>query len=421
MAEHIPAALARRIAIAAQGLAEPRPTGPIDRRHLRAVLARIALLQIDSVSVLARAHYLPLFSRLGGYPREMLDAAAWGPRPRALFEYWAHEASLLPLRLQPLLRWRMDRAAAFAGCYGELATFARERSGYVEQVFAAIVGRGALVSSDLEGPRGPGGWWGWSDSKRALEFLFWSGRITTATRRGFERVYDIPERVFPAAILNAPTPSPADAQRELLRMAAAALGVATASDLRDYFRLDPADAKPRLAELVEAGELLEVTVEGWNAPAYLHSPARRPRRVAACALLAPFDPLIWERTRTERLFGFRYRLEIYTPAAKRQHGYYVLPFLLGDRLVARVDLKSSRVTATLLVLAAHAEPHAPEATAEALARELWSMAIWLGLDDVEVRPIGELAAALRAAIKTAARTMPRGNDDLSTDFRDDAP
>ncbi len=421
MAEHIPAALARRIAIAAQGLAEPRPTGPFDRRHLKAVLARIALLQIDSVSVLARAHYLPLFSRLGAYPRTILDTAAWGPRPRVLFEYWAHEASLLPLRAQPLLRWRMQRASAFEGCYGELATFARERSAYVEQVFSTIVTRGPLVSSDLEGPRGPGGWWGWSDAKRALEFLFWAGRITTATRRGFERVYDLPERVLPAAILNAATPSPAEAHRELLRLAAAALGVATASDLRDYFRLDLADANPRIAELVEAGELLNVTVEGWNGPSYLDPLARRPRRVAACALLAPFDPLIWDRSRTERLFGFRYRLEIYTPAAKRQHGYYVLPFLLGDRLVARVDLKSSRATGKLLVLAAHTEPHAPDVTAEALAGELWTMARWLGLDEVEVRAIGDFAGPLRAAIRTAPRTMPRGNDDLRTGFRDDAP
>ncbi len=386
--------MARRIAIAAQGLAEPRPVAPFERRHVRSVLAKIAMLQIDSVSVLARAHYLPLFSRLGPYPRALLDDAAWGPRPRALFEYWAHEASLLPVRLQPLLRWRMERAANFEGCYGELATFARDRSDFVESVRREIAARGPLVSSDLEGPRGVGGWWGWSDAKRALEFLFWSGHVTAATRRGFERVYDLPERVLPAAVLATPTPAPADAHRELLRLAASALGVATASDLRDYFRLDIADAKPRLAELVEAGELREVTVEGWGKPAYLYPAARRPRRVEARALLAPFDPLIWERPRAERLFGFRYRLEIYTPAAKRLHGYYVLPFLLGDRLVARVDLKSDRAGNALLVLAAYAEPHAPQETAAALATELRTMADWLELADVRILPVGDLAARL---------------------------
>jgi uncharacterized protein YcaQ len=399
MPEHISAAAARGIAIAAQGLAEPRPAGRIERRHLRAVVNRLALLQIDSVSVLVRAHYLPLFSRLGPYPRDLLDEAAWGAKPRLMFEYWAHEASLLPVRMQPLLRWRMAQAAAFEGCYGELAAFARERAGYVDRVHAEVAARGPLVSSDLEGPRGAGGWWGWSDAKRALEFLFWSGRLTTATRRGFERVYDLPERVLPAAVLASPTPEPADAHRELLRLAATALGIGTASDLRDYFRLDPADAKPRLAELVEMGELAEVTVEGWGPPAYLHRAARRPRKVEARALLAPFDPLVWERPRAERLFGFRYRLEIYTPAAKRLHGYYVLPFLLGDRLVARVDLKSNRVGGALQVLATHAEPHAPPETAASLGEELRAMASWLGLERVEVASSGDLAARLAAELR----------------------
>jgi len=399
MPDHISAAAARRIALSAQGLAEPRPAGPVARRHVRAVVNRLGLLQIDSVSVLARAHYLPLFSRLGPYSRDLLDEAAWGAKPRMLFEYWAHEASLLPVSMQPLLRWRMRRAAAFEGCYGELAAFARERAGYVDQVHAEVASRGPLVSSDLEGPRGAGGWWGWSDAKRALEFLFWSGRLTTATRRGFERVYDLPERVLPSAVLAAPTPEPAEAHRELLRLAATALGVATASDLRDYFRLDPADAKPRIAELVEMGELTEVTVEGWGPSAYLHRAARRPRKVEARALLAPFDPLVWERPRAERLFGFRYRLEIYTPAAKRQHGYYVLPFLLGDRLVARVDLKANRAAGVLHVLAAHAEPHAPPNTPASLAEELRCMAAWLGLERVEAAPSGDLAARLAAELR----------------------
>jgi uncharacterized protein YcaQ len=395
------AAAARRIAIAAQGLADPcpcapAPTAPVSSRHLRGVVGRLGLLQIDSVSAVARAHYLPLFSRLGAYPRELLDAAAWGGRPRVLFEYWAHEASLLPCAMQPLFRWRMERAAALEGLYGELAAFARERRDYVNRVRAEVAARGPLVSSDLEGPRGPGGWWGWSDAKRALEFLFWTGEVTTATRRGFERVYDLPERVLPAAVLAAPTPAPRDAMRELLRRSARALGIATEADLRDYFRLGIADARPLLPELVESGELLAVSVEGWAQPAYLHREARRPREVDACALLAPFDPLVWERARAERLFGFRYRIEIYTPAEKRVHGYYVLPFLLGERFAARVDLKANRATEELLVLAAHAEPGAPPHTATALAGQLRAMAGWLGLARVTVRPAGDLAPALAA-------------------------
>ena len=254
-----------------------------------------------------------------------------------------------------------------------------------------------MVASALEGTRGAGGWWGWSDAKRALEWLFWAGHVTTATRRGFERVYDLPERVLPAAILAAPTPAPADAHRALLLIAARALGVATLGDLRDYFRLSPAEAKDRAAELVEMGELLPMTVEGWKQPAYVHRAARWPRRVDGCALLCPFDPAVWERTRTERLFDFRYRLEIYTPAHKRQHGYYVLPFLLGDRLVARVDLKSARATSTLHVLAAHAEPHAPPETAERLLGALGLMARWLGLEQVAINPVGDFGPALAGA------------------------
>jgi uncharacterized protein YcaQ len=283
----ISAAAARRIAIAAQGLGEGRPAPEnIGPRHLRAVVGRLGLLQIDSVSVLARAHYLPLFSRLGPYARELLDTAAWGKRPRRMFEYWAHEASLLPVEMQPLFRWRMDRAAALQGLYGELAAFAVARRDFVETVLAEVGARGPLVSGDLEGPRGVGGWWGWSDAKRALELLFWMGRLTTATRRGFERVYDLPERVLPAAVLAVPTPSPREAHRALLALAARALGVASEADLRDYFRLDIADTRPLLAELVEAGELLAVRVAGWAQPAYLHRDARRPRSVAARALLA---------------------------------------------------------------------------------------------------------------------------------------
>lgn len=389
---------ARRIAIAAQGLAEPRPQGPVDRRHLRRVLARIGLLQIDSVNVLARAHYLPLFSRLGPYASTLLETAAWG-KPRSLFEYWAHEASLLPLETWPLLRWRMERANRLEGIYGGLARYMADRRGYAEAILARVAAEGPLVASDIEGTKGGGGWWGWSEAKHALEWLFWAGHITTSTRRGFERLYDLPERVLPPAIMALPTPGPEDAHRELLRLSARALGVATASDLRDYFRLDPDDIKPRLPELVEAGELVPVAVEGWSKVAYVHAEARRPRRVEARALLAPFDPLVWERARTERLFGFRYRIEIYTPAEKRVHGYYVLPFLLGDALVARVDLKADRATSALLVQAAHGEPDAPAGTAEALAAELRDMAAWLGLEKITVKRSGDMAPALSAALR----------------------
>jgi uncharacterized protein YcaQ len=389
---------ARRIALAAQGFSDSRPAGAIDRRHLRRVLARTAVLQIDSVNVLARAHYLPLFSRLGPYPRTLLDQAAWG-KDKLLFEYWAHEASLLPVAMQPLLRWRMTRAERGEGVWGQVRPFARERRPEAEALVARIAAEGPLTASDLKSARGEGGWWGWSDAKSALEWLFWSGRITTARRRAsFERVYDLTERVLPSTVLDAPTPAEPDAHRELLRTAARALGVGTASDIRDYFRLSPSEAEPRLAELVEAGDIVPVRVEGWGRLAFLHHDASRPRRVRTRALLAPFDPLIWERSRTERLFQTRYRIEIYTPAHKRVHGYYVLPFLLNDSLAARVDLKADRAGRRLRVQGAFAEPGAPADMAEQLADELRAMAAWLELEDIQVMERGDLAVALRQAV-----------------------
>jgi uncharacterized protein len=265
-------------------------------------------------------------------------------------------------------------------------------------VLREISDRGPLAASELSnaGER-RGAWWGWNDGKLAVEWLFFAGLVTTATRRGtFERVYDLTERVLPANIVALPTPSAEDAQRELLRLSAQALGVATEFDLRDYFRLGVADTKARLAELVEAGDLLAVEVEGWNRPAYLHPAARQPRKVEARALLAPFDPLIWERDRTHRIFDFFYRIGIYTPIAKRTHGYYVLPFLLGDRLVARVDLKSDRAASTLLVHAAHLEiGHEARDVAGPLRRELRLMADWLGLESVSLPRAGALAKAMR--------------------------
>jgi uncharacterized protein YcaQ len=407
MTEHLSAAVARRIALGAQGFADKRPEAVTDWRRVKPVVARLGLLQIDSVSVSARAHYMPLFSRLGAYPRPLLETAAWG-KPRKLFEYWAHEASLLPLETQPLLRWRMARAAEGRGIYSGLASFAREQPTAIDAVLQRIASEGALSSSDFEAPRGTGGWWGWSDTKRALEFLFWSGRITTATRRGFERVYDLPDRVLPRTIVEMPTPTVEEAHRALLLFSARALGIATAADLRDYFRLSPEDVQPRLAEMVEDGTLLPATVDGWRQPAFLDPAARRPRRIDAAALLSPFDPVVFERSRTERLFGFRYRIEIYVPAEKRVHGYYVLPFLLGDRLAARVDLKADRKASTLTVLSAHAEPLAPPETAQALLTELQRMASWLGLDRLSVLPAGDFGPALAAA--TATTGAPTAGD-----------
>jgi uncharacterized protein YcaQ len=397
MPERLTSGEARRIALAAQGFGERRPERP-GRRHLERMFARIGLVQIDSVNVLARAHYVPFYSRVGSYDAALLDAAAYGGRRRTLFEYWGHEASLLRLDLHPLMRWRMERAARGEGIYGGLARFAAERRPFIDAVLSEVVARGPLSARELaEGGRGRGAWWGWSDGKRALEYLFWSGRVTTAFRRGFERVYDLTERVLPDAVVSAPSVPTADAQRTLLAIAARALGIATERDLRDYFRIGPEDAKPRAAELVENGTLVPVTVEGWTGTAYLDPTARLPRRIAARALVSPFDPLLWERSRAERLFGVRYRIEIYTPADKREFGYYVLPFLLGDSLVARLDLKADRHACRLLVHAIHLEPWAaPDEVMPAIGEELRSLAIWLGLDNI-VMPARPPAALLAAS------------------------
>ncbi|SKA37127.1 hypothetical protein SAMN02745126_05890 [Enhydrobacter aerosaccus] len=394
------AAAARRIALAAQGFTGPRPSGALNAGTVKRAVDRLGLLQIDSVNVLARAHYLPLFSRLGRYDSGLLDRLAWGRRSeRRLFEFWAHEASLLPVENQPLWRWRMQRAASNAGDgKGKLHTFKKEKAAFIDEVRRELADRGPLAASELSnGGERRGPWWGWNDGKLALEWLFFAGEATTATRRGtFERVYDLTERVLPRSILDRPTPTAEEAQRELLRLSARALGVATEADLRDYFRLGVTDTKARLMELVEAGELTPVTVEGWSKPAYLDPAARLPRRIEARALLAPFDPLVWERARTLRIFDFLYRIEIYTPADKRKHGYYVLPFLLGDRLVARVDLKADRPNSRLLVHAAHLESNADaREIAGPLRKELRLMADWLGLDDVQLPRAGALGRAMR--------------------------
>jgi hypothetical protein len=383
--EEISLADARRIALAAQGFGLSKPPAP-NAGRLLATLDRLNLFQIDSVNVLTRAHYLPAFSRLGSYDRALLERLAWGPkRQRRMFEYWAHEASLLPLELHPLLRWRMARAERGEIGYRALREFAGERRPEAQAILDRITAEGPLTAADFEHGSSKSGWWEWSHVKHALEWLFWSGKITTATRRGsFARVYDLTERVLPQGILDLPTPDAATAQQALIERSARALGIATSAELRDYFRLKPAEADHAIASLADFGVLLPVNVRGWPAKAWLHRDARVPRRGRGAALLAPFDPLVWERDRAERLFGFRFRIEIYVPQSKRTHGYYVLPFLLDEALVARVDLKADRQAGQLRAHRITIEPGAPTDTLDRLLPELERMAAWLGLGSVTV-------------------------------------
>lgn len=369
---------------------------------MRRVFDRVGVIQIDSVNVLVRSQELPVFSRLGAHSRDLLPRMA---ADRELFEYWAHEASLVPVALHPHLRFAMHAARYDGAAYGGLVRLQRERPEFIELVYEEVVARGPLAASDLaDRGRKSGPWWGWDHGKQALEFLFWCGRVTARRRTSFERVYDLPERMLPAEVLAVPTPTEADARKALLVRAAGALGVGTAEDLADYFRQRMPPVRPLLAELVEDGALLPARVEGWKKPAYLHPDARVPRRVEARALLSPFDSLVWERGRTERIFGFRYRLEIYTPAPKRVYGYYVLPFLLGDALVARVDLKADRTAGALLVRGAFAEDgRDPLEIAGPLAEELVLLAEWLGLEHVVVEPNGDLAPTLSRSLRASGQ------------------
>ena len=394
------AAQARRIAVAAQGFHEPRPAGPVTRAHLRRLISRIQVLQMDSVSVAVRAHYAPVFSRLGPYDREVLDRAAWSHSaraPRLLVEYWAHEAALMAVDDWPLLRWRMREYTH--GRWGK--EIVRKNARLVDDVVAAVGELGPSTAGQIEAhleaePRGrKGPWWDRSETKWVAEALFASGVLTTAHRVGFARHYDLAERVLPPDVLKREV-GDAEALRELTLRAATALGVGTEADIRDYFRLGAAHVKPALADLVAAGEVERVELDG--VPAYLRAGQKIPRVDRGTALLCPFDPLIFFRPRVERLFDFHYRIEIYTPAPRRRFGYYVWPFLLDGELVGRVDLKADRTVDTLHVVGAFAEDGRDRAhVAAALAPELRTMADWLGLGGVTVGDRGDLVAELRRA------------------------
>ncbi|MBN6037893.1 winged helix-turn-helix domain-containing protein [Amycolatopsis sp. 195334CR] len=396
--------VARRTALAAQGFADPRPGGEPTRRHLQRVLSRVQLLQLDSVNVAVRAHYAPLFARLGSYAPALVDDAAWthsARRPRLLVESWAHEASLIPVEDWPLLRSGAKRMGWWRG-YEKLL----ERSPTLaEDVLAVVkehgpIGAGA-IERELAGERvrRQGPWWDRSEVKRICEWLFGMGQLSTGTRRSFERLYDLTERVVPPEVL-ATTVAKDEAARRLIGKSAAALGIATETDLRDYYRLGPDVARQAVAELVEAGELEPVRVRSWKAQAYRHSSARTPRAITGRALLCPFDPLIWERARTERMFGFRYRIEIYVPEPKREYGYYVFPFLLDGELVARVDLKADRAAGVLRVQGAFAEAGVDQARVlPELAGELRHMAEWLNLSGASAQPRGDLGPALAKLLR----------------------
>jgi uncharacterized protein len=405
-AVRLSALAARRIALRAQGFGRPRAHeggSSADSARIAALVRRLGLLQLDSVNVFLRAHYMPVYSRLGAYDRAVLDRLAGHTRGRLhrrLVEYWAHEASLIPVETHPLLRWRM---ADLDGAWGSMQRILRDNPELVSDTLTLVSDQGPIRAGETGFARGTpaaGQMWNWHEGKVALEHLFYTGQVMAARRINFERLYDLPERVLPREMLAAPTPSREDAQRELARISAAALGVACEPDIGDYFRLPRADSKARVAELVDSGELRPVVVKGWEARAYLWHEAPRPRPVPGRALLSPFDPLIWFRPRAERLFGFRYRIEIYVPAPQRVHGYYVLPFLLDEALVARVDLKSDRQAGVLRVQGAYAEPGVDEGRVSTeLAGELSEVAHWLGLaGGVQVAGRGDLAAALRSAL-----------------------
>ncbi len=388
---------ARRIALHAQGFqGQSRDTKPTWSKIARTVDA-LNLLQIDSVNVLVRSHYLPLYARLGDYDRAALDKRSFDNKHRQFFECWAHEASLVPLDLHPLMRWRFERAKRGDGIYRQMDDFGKNNMPFLKSTLDFITKSGPTRTSEIpDGGKANGSWWGWSKGKLAMETLFDQGLVTTATRQGFERIYDIPERVIPSNILGKATPSEPDTFRTLIEKASIALGIATAIDLRDYFRLPVAEAAKAIAENVESGILKPVAVEGWKQPAFIHKDSKLPKSAGATALLSPFDPLVWNRPRAERLFNFHYRIELYTPEEKRKFGYYVLPLLHGENLVGRFCLKADRATSTLNVNTSHFEHgvDAPAIAPQAVA-ELNKMATWLGLENLKIMRKGNLAPHLR--------------------------
>lgn len=395
-------AQARRTALAAQGFTDRRPAAAPTMAHLKRVVGRTRLLQMDSVNIAARAHYMPLYSRLGPYDPDLLHRAAWQPgrSQRLLVEYWAHEAALIPVADWPLFRWRMDEFAD--GRYRHTRDVMRRNRSLVSDVRAVIEAVGATTPRAIEAelgieraPGAAGSWWQRGEVKHLCEAMFAAGDLSAVRNGNFVRHYDLTERVVGADTL-AQRPSRAEAHRELVSRAAQALGVATVADLADYYRLRPADARPAVAELVESGALQEISVDGWRDPAYLAAGAPMPRRVDTSAILSPFDPLVFFRPRAERLFDFHYRIEIYVPEHKRVHGYYVLPYLLGTDIAARVDLKADRKNRTLLVLGAYCEPgHPRDLVAERLSADLRNFAGWQDLDDVVVAGRGDLAPDLQ--------------------------
>jgi uncharacterized protein YcaQ len=394
----------RRLALRSLGFGATQPAraGPA---HVRATVARLSAIQIDSVNVLARAHYLPTFSRYGAYPMSALDDLAHGKRK--LFEYWGHAACFLPIDLYPFLRWRMDnQMEGWAG----LDT---QRKAFIEAVYREVAERGPMSAGEISiGGKSTGPWWGWSAGKQAIELLFSQGRVAVAGRRNFERLYDLSERVFPQAVLEAKTVAERDAKKELLVRAARAMGAGTAKDIAQYFHIDawwdrssvngrrpPAQTHLLFDELVEDRRLERVRVEGWKQPAFVVPGVGIPESVDARAIVSPFDPVLWERKWTKAVFDFEYQIEIYVPAAKRVYGYYVLPFLMGDRFAARVDLKADRKASTLIVHAAYVEAGLDAAAvAAALSNELRTMAMWLSLESFAVGPKGNLARLLKRAL-----------------------
>ena len=395
---------ARRLALSSLGFAEKRPT-KTGAAHVRKTIARTNAIQIDSVNVLARAHYVPTFSRYGPYDTKHLDDLAHGKRE--FFEFWGHAACFLPMELYPYMRWRMDNQRD-----GWSTLDARSKK-FIKAVLDEVTEHGPKSAGELSmAGKSKGSWWGWSDGKRAIEYLFRQGQVAIAGRRNFERLYDIPERVIPADVLKKPVVPAHDAKKELLVRIVRAMGVATARDAAQYFHIDawwdrssvqgrrPQKKATYFEELVEEGRLERVNVESWKQPGYVVPGAKIPRAVNARAIVSPFDPLMWERRWTEAVFGFKYQIEIYVPQPKRIYGYYVLPFVLGDRFAARVDLKADRKAKTLLIPGAFVEPGAePKATAAALADELRDVASWLGLEKIAVATHGDLSSALRSAVR----------------------